>query len=64
MAMKIVQAECMSCGDCEPVCPTHSITERDGIYRINQNTCSECADQEIPQCLSVCPAGEVCIVYA
>ena len=31
MAMKITD-ECISCGACEPECPTQSITEGDVIY--------------------------------
>ncbi|QGU33185.1 4Fe-4S dicluster domain-containing protein [Thermochromatium tepidum] len=63
MSMKIIQSECTSCGDCLPVCPTDSISEKGGIYKINPDTCTECEDEDAPQCLSVCPAGEACIVY-
>ena len=40
MAMKITQAECTSCGDCVPVCPTKSIVEKGGIFKINKDTCT------------------------
>ncbi|MDI6750803.1 MAG: DUF362 domain-containing protein [Pseudomonadota bacterium] len=64
MAMKIIQAECTSCGDCLPVCPTQSISEKGGIYKINKDTCNECEDQDAPKCVTACPAGDTCIVYA
>ena len=35
MALYIVDAECISCGDCEPVCPTNSITEGKIIFEID-----------------------------
>ncbi|MBO3709184.1 MAG: 4Fe-4S binding protein [Candidatus Accumulibacter sp.] len=59
MAMKIIQAECTSCGDCKPVCPTSSITSKAGMYKINVDTCTECEGEfDSPQCLDACPAGE------
>jgi ferredoxin len=64
MAMKIVQAECTSCGDCKPVCPTKSITDKGGMYKINVDTCTECeGEHDSPACLDACPAGESCIVF-
>ncbi len=64
MAMKIIQAECTSCGDCKPVCPTSSITSKAGMYKINVDTCTECEGEfDSPQCLDGCPAGEACIVF-
>ena len=64
MAMKIIQAECTSCGDCKPVCPTRSITSKAGMYKINADTCTECEGEfDSPQCLDACPAGESCIVF-
>lgn len=64
MAMKIIQAECTSCGDCKPVCPTQSITDKGGIYKINAETCTECdGESDTPKCLDACPAGDACIVY-
>ena len=42
MAMKIVRELCTACGDCEPICPTQSITPFKGVYKIDANTCSEC----------------------
>jgi ferredoxin len=64
MALKIVQAECTSCGDCVPVCPTKSITDKGGIFKINKDTCTECdGEHDSPACIDVCPAGEACFVY-
>jgi ferredoxin len=62
MAMKITD-ECISCGACEPECPTESISEGEVIYVINANTCVECEGHfDSPQCVSVCPVE--CIVQA
>ena len=64
MAMKIIQAECTSCGDCMPVCPTKSITDKGGMYKINKETCTECeGESDSPKCVDACPAGDACIVY-
>ncbi|MCB1916276.1 MAG: 4Fe-4S binding protein [Rhodocyclaceae bacterium] len=64
MALTIVQAECTSCGDCKPVCPTQSITDKGGIFKIDPDTCTECDGEfDEPQCLSVCPGGETTIAY-
>ncbi len=62
MAMKITD-ECISCGACEPECPTTSIAEGDTIYLIDATTCVECSGHfDSPQCVSVCPVD--CIVKA
>ncbi len=48
--------ECISCGACEPECPTEAISEGDEIYVINPDKCVECEghfDEE--QCAAVCP---------
>ncbi|WP_340120759.1 4Fe-4S dicluster domain-containing protein [Methylobacter svalbardensis] len=56
MALYIVEADCISCGDCEPVCPTMSITEGSIVFKIDKKTCTECKDDfDIPQCVKVCP---------
>ena len=41
MALQIVKSVCTACGDCEPVCPTKSITPWKGVYKINAETCTE-----------------------
>jgi ferredoxin len=62
MAMRITE-ECISCGACEPECPTKSISEGDTVYVINAQTCVECKDHyDSPHCVSVCPVD--CIVKA
>lgn len=64
MAMKIVGPECISCGDCEPICPTMSITPHKGIFKIDKRTCTECeGDFDAPRCVEVCPVDE-CIIPA
>jgi ferredoxin len=62
MAMKITE-ECISCGACEPECPTQSISQGDTIYVIDAATCVECVGHhDSPQCVSVCPVD--CIIKA
>ncbi len=60
MAMKITE-ECISCGACEPECPTQAISEGDTIYVIDPNVCVECVGHfDSQHCISVCPVE--CIV--
>ena len=62
MAMKITE-ECISCGACEPECPTKSITEGDPVYVIDTATCVECkGHHDSPNCKTVCPVD--CIIQA
>lgn len=64
MALQIVRELCTACGDCEPVCPTQSISPFKGVYRIEASTCTECeGEHEDPQCLDVCMEDD-CIVPA
>lgn len=57
MAMTIDSGMCTACGDCEPVCPTHAISPKKGVYFINADTCTECeGEHDLPQCLNVCTA--------
>ena len=59
----MINEECISCGACEPECPTSSISEGDSIYVIDPNTCVECKGHfDEPQCIAVCPVD--CIVKA
>lgn len=56
MAMYIVADECISCGDCEPLCPTSSIFEDKVVFKITKETCTECeGDYDAPKCVEVCP---------
>jgi len=56
MALFIDANEFISCGDCEPACPTDSITEGVLVFKIDPTTCTECVgDYDKPQCVRVCP---------
>jgi ferredoxin len=62
MAMYIVADECISCGDCEPECPTSSIAERKIVFEIDAATCTECeGEYDEPKCVEVCPVAN-CIL--
>ncbi len=64
MAMQIVRSACTACGDCEPVCPTKSITPFKGVYKIDPNTCNECEGEfDMPQCVNACMEDN-CIIAA
>ncbi|TRW89622.1 4Fe-4S binding protein [Candidatus Methylobacter oryzae] len=61
MSMFINNDDCTGCGDCEPVCPTGSISNRNGVFVIDVSSCTECADDSgEPHCISVCPS-DYCI---
>jgi ferredoxin len=63
MALKINPDECTMCGDCEPVCPTKSISEGKMTFKIDAASCTECeGTSDSPKCMDTCPAGA--IVYA
>jgi ferredoxin len=62
MALKITD-ECISCGACEPECPTEAIFEGDEIYEIEAEKCVECEGHfDESQCIEVCPVD--CIIPA
>ena len=64
MAFTIDRMVCTACGDCEPVCPTKSITPFKGVYAIEADGCTECEEEfDLPQCLDVCMEDD-CIIPA
>ncbi len=64
MALTIVKDICTACGDCEPVCPTTSITSWKGVYKIDPETCTECEGEfDVAQCLDACMEDD-CILPA
>lgn len=59
MAMKITD-DCISCGECEPVCPVDAISEGDDTYVIDPDACIECEGYfDEPQCAEVCPTEAI-----
>ncbi len=46
----VITDDCISCGACEPECPTEAITQGDTKYEIDPDKCSDCGT-----CASVCP---------
>jgi ferredoxin len=64
MAMQISSDECLSCGTCEPECPTDSISDGLLSYQIDASTCNECeGEADAPQCAEACPVTG-CITQA
>jgi ferredoxin len=51
MAYRINDNECISCGNCQPVCPVSCISEKPDTKRvIDEEVCIDCGS-----CASECP---------
>jgi len=60
MAYKITE-DCISCGACELECSNEAISERETIYEIDPDRCTECVGNfESPKCVEVCPV-DACV---
>ena len=63
MAMFIKEADCISCGACEPECPNESISQADSVYVIDADKCTECVGAfDTAKCVEVCPVDECIII--
>jgi hypothetical protein len=58
-APEINPQKCSQCGTCKVICPAQCISEINGAYSIDSNTCIGCA-----QCISACPVGAVKIIWS
>ena len=55
MAESIIDL-CVNCCACEPVCPSHAISEAKPHFMVDPKKCTECeGDFPVFQCASICP---------
>lgn len=54
MAHKIDSNICITCGQCEAICPQVAISFNDGKYEINPDLCVDCA-----VCAENCPVEAI-----
>jgi len=55
-----INAGCIRCWACVPLCPNGAIATEAAQFRIEPNRCTECVgDFAEPQCASICPVEEV-----
>ncbi len=60
MALYITE-ECINCDVCEPECPNGAIAQRENLYVVDPEKCTECVGHfDTPQCVEVCPVS--CII--
>ncbi|NMG44440.1 ferredoxin [Aromatoleum toluvorans] len=63
MAYKIVSSQCSGCSACEPECPNDAIHEKNGVFAIKADKCTECIGFfDDPQCVVACPVDKTVIV--
>jgi ferredoxin len=52
----LINALCVNCDVCAPVCPNEAIAQGETIYEIDPGRCTECVGHHAePQCVVVCP---------
>lgn len=62
MAYKIIASACTACAACEPECPNDAIIEKNSVYAIVTDKCTECVGHfDDPQCLAACPADSIAV---
>jgi ferredoxin len=54
MAYKINKEVCISCGQCEAICPQSAVAFKDGGYEIDPAKCVSCA-----ACAENCPVEAI-----
>jgi len=63
MPYKIVATECTGCSACEPQCPNKAIVEKNGLFIIKPEKCTECIGYfDDPQCVAACPVDNTCVI--
>lgn len=50
----VISDTCISCGACEPECPTSAISAGDTQYNIDPDQCIDCG-----ACVPVCPTDSI-----
>jgi ferredoxin len=51
-----INALCVNCWACEPLCPNQAIHEAKPHFLIDADLCTEClGDHDRPQCAEICP---------
>lgn len=50
----VINDDCISCGSCEPECPTEAISEGDDKFVIDADLCIDCGS-----CALVCPTEAI-----
>ena len=50
----VIDDSCISCGSCEPECPTDAISPGDTQYIIDPDACIDCG-----ACVDVCPTDSI-----
>ena len=52
----VINALCVNCFACAPLCPNKAIYEAKPHFLINPDLCTEClGDHDAPQCVEICP---------
>jgi ferredoxin len=63
MAYKIITSSCTGCSACEPECPNQAIYEKNGMFYIKPEKCTECIGHfDEAQCVAACPVDNTVVI--